>query len=109
MATVVIESVTAQHAEQLRAERDITPEQHYEEHWGIWRRDSARVRYGMAEQRKGWAETRRYWTQRAVVDAVSSATNRISEQLPDADLEGLSVTVTVKDLVATATATIERG
>jgi phage tail protein X len=105
--TVISATAEAEHAALLRARRDMTPQEHWGSEWGIWDPQSPRVTAGMREQREEWARSRRYHTQQAITQAVRDAVDGLAATLPPGtDLDGVTITVTVADLVATATATL---
>lgn len=112
--TVFTASVEADHADDLRAERD---------------RSDADIRreffqpldaQDLSEQRAHAAVTRLTWTRDAVDRAVARAITAAADtlrfdyldecgdpaEMPDVDLEGATITVTVSDLTATATLTL---
>lgn len=108
-------TVTAQHATELRANRDRTDDDIQADYL---RRISS---HDLAAERAKATGTRRTWERRAAEDAVGSVINRYFEDSGSfsfgeygqiggvngaiADLEGVTITVSINDLVATATLT----
>lgn len=109
-------TVEATHAASLRAERDRTDADIRDDF--IQRIDADRI----ASVRAASAVTRGYWEREAVTSAIQVAFNEASQAAkvivadPDdedatthlypLDLDGATITVTVADLIATATVTV---
>ena len=100
-------TVEAQYAEELRAKRDRTDGQIAAEY-----RFTGVTRDGMTkavrQDRKSATRTRRSW----VKDAAEHALNRAVMDAYDAgheDLDDMTITITVKDLVATSVLTLPEG
>lgn len=88
-------TVEAQHASELRAKRDMTDAQMAREYLNP---PSAKT---LRERREGDTRTRRHWIREAADRAFSSAAMDAYD-LGVESLDDMTVTVTVRDLVATA-------
>lgn len=92
--------VEAEHADVMRVRRDRSDDKILRD--DCWHLRGTEATAYLSEVRAQDADRRNYWTTEAITHAVSTAMNRLSE---GNDLDGISITVTVSDLVVTATVT----